>query len=188
MGPGGVSAPGGSSDATPRLLLLATSAWRALTDPPGSDEAAARAVVDYEPEVPALPPSVPPVDSPLRIDALLTRSSTSMPPTTAGSNNPTHRAASCHTSFRMPSFPAYLQGNPSSERMIPMRLKEVETGPSGSTRGRAAQYHSVYERLAKLGTEEWLELSGASEGELKRTPNVKTRTLGQTVIYAQERR
>lgn len=68
-----------------------------------------------------------------------------------------------------------------------MRLKEVETGPSGSTRGRVARYHSIYERLAKLGTEEWLEISGESEGELKCTPNVKTRTLGQTVIYAQER-
>jgi hypothetical protein len=78
-----------------------------------------------------------------------------------------------------------------------MRLKEVDTVPAGSTRGRVSQYHPIYERLAKLGTEKWLEISCESEGEFKklltslrahRTPKLKTRTVGQTVIYAQERR
>lgn len=50
-------------------LLLATSTRRAITDPPGSYEAAALAVVDYEPEVPVPSSSVPAVDSPLRIEA-----------------------------------------------------------------------------------------------------------------------
>ncbi len=58
-----------STLATVERLLVATSTRRAITDPPGSYEAAALAVVDYEPEVPALSPSVPPVDSPLRIEA-----------------------------------------------------------------------------------------------------------------------
>lgn len=78
-----------------------------------------------------------------------------------------------------------------------MRVKEVDAIPAGSTRGRVSQYQPVYERLAKLGTEKWLEISCESEGEFKkvltslrthRTPKLKTRTVGQTVIYVQERR
>lgn len=78
-----------------------------------------------------------------------------------------------------------------------MRLKEVETVPAGTTRGRVSQYHPIYERLAKLSAEKWLEISCDSEGEFKKlltslrahhTPKMKTRTVGQTVIYVQERR
>ncbi len=78
-----------------------------------------------------------------------------------------------------------------------MRLKEVETDSRGSIRGRVAQYHSIYERLAKLGAETWLDISCDSEGELKkpltrlrahRTPMMNTRTVSQTVTYARGRR